>query len=89
MDIITYHTRTDLLDWTKRVLDEAIAFAKQEAAEIERARAYHLALAIKRGTCAIGHDLTLAEVPKNWNGQHPCGYCTSARGDSCPNQRYI
>lgn len=69
----------DVVTWTERVLERAIEFAARERAEIDRARAYHLARAIERGTCAVGHDLTLVEIPKNWKGTHPCGYCTSAR----------
>lgn len=57
----------------------ALAFAERDIAATEAARERNLAAAIARGTCAVGHDLTLPEIPINSLGTHPCGYCTNAR----------
>jgi hypothetical protein len=69
----------DVIDWTERVMAEAIDFAEREIAAIEQARAYHLAEAVKRGTCAVGHRLDLPDIPINSLGTAPCGYCTNTR----------
>lgn len=69
---------TDIVAWFRAHLTHALAFAESEAASIERARAYHLARAIERGRCAVGHDLSQA-TPTNRLGTHPCGYCTNTK----------
>lgn len=67
--------RIDLGQW----LDEAVAFAKAERAELERKRAINLARARERKTCVLGHPFLVYTGPTREGWPHPCGYCDTAR----------
>jgi hypothetical protein len=70
--------QNDIVAWFRAHLTHALAFAETEAASIARAREYHLARAIERGRCAVGHDLS-EPTPTNRLGTAPCGYCTNTK----------
>lgn len=69
-DEIRYDPRNPV-DFVRRHLPHAIAYAEEQIAAEREARRRNLDAAVARGTCAIGHDFRTAP-------DAGCGYCASA-----------
>lgn len=71
----------DIVGFVERHLPGAVRYAEREQARIERSRRINIQRMRDRGTCFVGHSLTLPRIPINSLGTAPCGYCTSARAE--------
>lgn len=61
------------LEWFRRELPRAIAWAEADLLAARWARKYHADLAVRTGVCAVGHQWRT-----KWTGSPPCGYCRNA-----------
>lgn len=80
-DILIRNEALGTVETFEAWLNGAIEHAERERIDLERVRAINVQRMIDRGTCFVGHALDLPEIPMNWNGKHPCGYCSSARAE--------